>query len=147
MALRLEPAPDNFGQAENDCWLWARGREFVKYFSIADDRQETTSEDLLNAAMQAGYDSLWEEHKAFWHSYFSRSTISIPSARFQCFYEASLYHFKGMQNPMSSGTRTSSSVLCSKPIMCLRRWKPSVSFNGRKLPLADMPATSSAVMD
>jgi len=103
MALRLESAPASFGQAGNDCWLRARGREFVKYFSITDDRQQTTSADLLAAATQAGYDSLWAEHQAFWHSYFSRSKISIPSARFQSFYEASLYHFKGMQNPVSGG--------------------------------------------
>lgn len=103
IAMRLKSAPANFGQSGNDCWLRARGREFVKYFSISDDKQQTTSEDLLNTAMQAGYDSLWSEHRAFWRSYFSRSKISIPNARFQSFYEASLYHFKGMQNPVSGG--------------------------------------------
>ena len=103
MALRLEPTPVHFGQAGNDCWLRARGREVVKYFSITDNRQQTTSADLLAVAVQAGYDSLWAEHRAFWHAYFSRSKISIPSARFQSFYEASLYHFKGMQNPVSGG--------------------------------------------
>jgi alpha-L-fucosidase 2 len=35
---------------------------------------------------------------------------------------------------MSSGILTSSSGRCWKPITCLRRWKPSVSFSGRKLP-------------
>jgi hypothetical protein len=103
MALHLEPESEYFGQAENDCWLRARGREFVKYFSIADDRQETTSADLLSDAVQSGYNALREEHLAFWRSYFSRSSISIPSSRFQSFYDASLYHFKGMQNPVSGG--------------------------------------------
>ncbi len=103
IAMRLEPAPSRFGHSGNDCWLRAWGREFVKYFSITDDQQQTASVDLLADAVQTGYYSLWAEHLAFWGSYFSRSTISIPSARFQSFYEASLYHFKAMQNPVSGG--------------------------------------------
>lgn len=103
IAMRLEPAPERPVQSGNDYCLRARGREFVKYFSITDDRQQKTSVDVLAAAQQAGYDNLWAEHRAFWRSYFSRSTISIPNARFQSFYEASLYHFKGMQNPQSGG--------------------------------------------
>jgi hypothetical protein len=103
IAMRLEPVPARFGQAGNDSWLRARGREFVRYFSITDDRQQKTSAGLIADAVQAGYDALWAEHVAFWRSYFSRSTISIPSDRFQSFYEASLYHFKAMQNPVSGG--------------------------------------------
>jgi hypothetical protein len=103
LAMHLEPAPEHLGQSGNNYCLRAHGREFIKYFSITDDRQQQTSVDLLAAAVQADYDSLWAEHLAFWRSYFSRSTISIPSARFQSFYEASIYHFKGMQNPVSGG--------------------------------------------
>ena len=103
IAMRVVPAPEGLGQTGNDYCLRAQGQEFVKYFSITDDRQQTTSFDLLAAAEQAGYESLWAEHLAFWRSYFSHSTISIPSARFQSFYDASLYHFKGMQNPVSGG--------------------------------------------
>lgn len=103
MTMRLEPAPATSGKAGNDCWVSARGREFFKYFSIIDDRQEITSTNLLADALRSGYDRLREEHIAFWHAYFSRSSISIPEARFQSFYEASLYHFKGMQNPVSGG--------------------------------------------
>jgi hypothetical protein len=103
ISLRLEPGPTNFGQTGNDCWLRAQGREFVKYFSITDDRQAASSADLLAHAVQAGYDSLWSEHLACWQAYFSHSRISIPSTRFQSFYEASLYHFKAMQNPVSGG--------------------------------------------
>ena len=103
IAMRLEPAPDRFGHSGNEYCLRAEGREFVKYFSITDERQQPTSAALLSAALKTGYDQLWAEHVAFWRSYFSRSTISIPSARFQSFYESSLYHFKGMQNPVSGG--------------------------------------------
>ena len=103
IAMGLESAPARFGQAGDNRWLRARGREFVKYFSISDDRQQETSPALIADAMQAGYDSLWAEHQRFWRSFFSRSAISIPSARFQFFYEASQYHFKAMQNPVSGG--------------------------------------------
>ena len=103
MSMRLEPAPIASGNSGNDDWLRARGREFVKYFSITDDRQPTTSADVLAEAVQIDYDSLWAEHHDFWQSYFSRSRISIPSPRFQSFYDASLYHFKAMQNSTSGG--------------------------------------------
>lgn len=103
IAMMLEPVADGFEQSGMDYCLRARGREFVKYFSITDDRQQQTSRELLAAAVKAGYDSLWEEHLAFWRSYFSRSTISIPNARFQSFYDSSLYHFKAMQNRESGG--------------------------------------------
>lgn len=103
ISLQMEPAPTSSGEAANNSWLGARGREFTKYFSIADDRQGTTSMATLADAMRLGYVRLREEHLDSWRAYFSRSSISIPDARFQSFYEASLYHFKGMQNPVTGG--------------------------------------------
>jgi len=50
-----------------------------------------------------GYTTLRQEHLHFWTKYFDRSSITIPDAQFQYFYEASLYHFKAAQNRTSGG--------------------------------------------
>jgi hypothetical protein len=39
----------------------------------------------------------------FWRSYFSASNVILPDDQFQRFYQSSMYHFKGMQNPVSGG--------------------------------------------
>jgi trehalose/maltose hydrolase-like predicted phosphorylase len=97
--MQLE-APQIAGQAGR---IAGCARDRIRHIWHTDDRRQTAGTDLLADAVQAGFDALWAEHLAVWLSYFSRSTISIPSARFQSFYEASLYHFKAMQNPVSGG--------------------------------------------
>ncbi len=103
MALRLDPPPTAFGKAGDDRWLGARGTTFTKYFLISDNQQGELSPKLLDDAVALGYDALREEHLAFWRKYFAASSIDIPDEQFQYFYDASMYHFKAMQNPVSGG--------------------------------------------
>ena len=103
MRLKVEPAPLGFGTHGRDRWLTTRGRVITKYFAIVDDRQGALDISALNRAIAQGYDRLRQEHVAFWRAYFAASSISIPDAGFQRFYEASHYHFKAMQNRASGG--------------------------------------------
>lgn len=103
MRLEVEPAPLGFGTHGRDRWLTTRGRVITKYFAIVDDRQGALDISALNRAIAQGYDRLRQEHVAFWRAYFAASSISIPDAGFQRFYEASHYHFKAMQNRASGG--------------------------------------------
>ena len=105
LALRTDPEPTAFGAAGRDRWASVQGQSITKFFSIADDRQGQTAALLLDQAQAAGYAALRHEHLAFWHSYFSASSIRLPpeQAWAQYFYDASQYHFKAMQNPVSGG--------------------------------------------
>lgn len=103
MALRLEPPATGFGVQENDRWLSTHGRVATKYFAIVDDRQGALDASILDKVIALGYDALRQEHLAFWRDYFASSSIRIPDEQFQRFYEASMYHFKAMQNRVSGG--------------------------------------------
>jgi hypothetical protein len=103
MALRVEPAPSAFGSDGPDRWVQVRGRTITKYFFITDNRQGPITTDVLDHALTRGYDALRAEHVAFWHNYFSVSSITIPDAQYQFVHDASMYHFKAMQNPVSGG--------------------------------------------
>ncbi|HOG45773.1 MAG TPA: hypothetical protein PLB78_03930, partial [Anaerolineae bacterium] len=101
LALRLVPAPEGYGACGRDRWLSARGRVFEKYFCIVDDRQGPLDVTALDEAL--GYDALRAEHRACWRGYAAASRIRIPDAQFQRTYEASMAHFKAMQNRASGG--------------------------------------------
>ncbi len=103
MALRLDPKPTSYSQDGNDRAARTRGKTITKYFSITDNRQGALTTDTLDAAVAQGYDALRQEHVNFWKQYFAVSSISIPDEQFQFFYDASMYHFKAMQNTVSGG--------------------------------------------
>lgn len=103
MALRLQPSPTAFGKDGRDRWVSVRGKTITKYFLISDNRQGALDTKLVDDIIATGYDMLRAEHLAFWKDYFSVSSISIPDAQFQYFYDASMYHFKAMQNTVSGG--------------------------------------------
>jgi hypothetical protein len=103
LALALDPAPARSGYDGQAAWAEGRGEVFTAYFVITDDHDGPLDEELLNDAVALGYEGLRQEHLAFWQDYFGRSSISIPDPQFQYFYDASMYHFKAMQNPVSGG--------------------------------------------
>jgi len=103
MALRIEPPPAAYGEDGRDRWVSVRAKTITKYFLISDNRQGAVSPQILDEALALGYDALREAHLAHWQHYFSRSSISIPDAQYQMTYDASMYHFKAMQNPVSGG--------------------------------------------
>lgn len=103
MALRTEPLSKDFGQDGNDRCVRLRGKTITKYFSISDNRQGPLTTQALDEAVASGYDALRNEHLAFWQKYFSVSSIQIPDEQYQFMYDASMYHFKAMQNPVSGG--------------------------------------------
>jgi hypothetical protein len=103
MALRLSPAPTGFGAHGNDRWLSTTGTTITQYFSIADDKQGPLDTSELERAVARGYDALRAEVLAYWRNYFAVSRLQIPDEQFQFFYDASLYHFKAMQNRGSGG--------------------------------------------
>jgi hypothetical protein len=103
MSLRLEPAAQAFGGAGRDLWVGGRGKSFVKYFAIRDNRQGLPVAGYLDQALSTGYSALRQSHLAFWSAYFAASRVQFPDEQFQRFYDASQYHFKAMQNPESGG--------------------------------------------
>ncbi len=103
MALRLDPQPTGYRQDGNDRAARTRGKTITKYFSISDSRQGPLTTEALDAAIAKGYDTLRQEHVAFWKHYFSVSSISIPDEQYQYLYDASMYHFKAMQSRVSGG--------------------------------------------
>ena len=103
MALRLEPAPTGFGAQGRKRWLSVCGTVITKYFAILDNRQGSLDATILDWALALGYDALRQEHLGFWRDYFAPSRIRIPDPQFRRFYEASMYHFKAMQNRESGG--------------------------------------------
>ncbi len=103
MGLWLEPAPIGFGAQGRDRWLSVQSTRITKIFAIRDNRQEPLETALFDRVAAAGYDTLRQEHLNFWRDYFAASSIEIPDEQFQRLYEASLYHFKAMQNGISGG--------------------------------------------
>ncbi|MCC6803222.1 MAG: hypothetical protein IT319_10080 [Anaerolineae bacterium] len=103
MALRVEPAPTASGADGDDRWVSVRARTITKYFMITDDRQGALTTELLDEAVTRGYDALRREHVDFWQAYFAVSSVDIPDEQFQYFHDASMYHFKAAQNPVSGG--------------------------------------------
>jgi len=102
-ALRLDPAPTGFGKEGRDRRVSVRGKTITKYFMISDNRQGALDPKLIDKLIASGYDALRTEHLKFWSDYFAISSISIPDATFQYFYDASMYHFKAMQSVVSGG--------------------------------------------
>lgn len=103
LALRLEADSVRGGSAGLDRALTARGRRFVKYFAIWDDRQGALDTAELDRQIAPGYEALRAGHLAFWRAYFAASRVEIPDAQFQYFYDASMYHLKAMQSRESGG--------------------------------------------
>lgn len=101
--MALEPASGQFSQEDTTCRQIANGKSFTKYFSILDNRQESLEEAEFQRLIAPGYAKLLEEQKRFWTEYFSYSRVHIPDEQFQYFYNASQYHFKAIQNPLSGG--------------------------------------------
>ncbi len=106
-ALRLDPAYQSYGAGSPysplDRWVETRGQLITKYFSIADNRQGPVDLSTLEEALALGYEDLAQEHIAFWKEYFSISRVQIPDEQFQRCYQASMYHFKALQNRHSGG--------------------------------------------
>ena len=137
MALGTEPAPAAFGIQGRDRWVSVRGQTIVKYFAIVDNRQGPLSAVVLDRALAAGYEALRKEHLDFWHAYFSASSVRLPAehAWAQFFYDASQYHFKAMQNPVSGGL----------PVNNLRRtWSSHVFWDSYFLQRAMLEANHRA---
>ncbi|HVU12472.1 MAG TPA: hypothetical protein VHD90_14410 [Phototrophicaceae bacterium] len=103
MALRVEPEPISFSTDGLDRCLTVRATTITKYFLITDNKQGEVSRQPLDAAVARGYDALRAEHLDFWKRYFAVSNITIPDERFQYVYDASMYHFKAMQNRDDGG--------------------------------------------
>lgn len=103
MALRLQPEPTAYGQDGLNRWASVRAKSITKYFLISDNQQGELNPKIIDAIVAQGYDSLREKHLDFWKQYFAVSSISIPDEQFQYFYDASMYHFKAMQNPITGG--------------------------------------------
>ncbi len=103
MALRTLPAPSAFGADGNDRWVTVHGKRITKFFMISDNQQGPLTTQGLDEAIEVGYDGLRGEHLDVWQKYFAESSIDIPDAQFQYFYDASMYHFKAMQNIKSGG--------------------------------------------
>jgi hypothetical protein len=103
LALRLDAETSGQGAQGRDRWIKAQGKQFTKYFAILDNRQGPLDLTIVDQAIAQGYDALRAEHIAFWQRYFAVSRVGIPDEQFQYFYDASMYHFKAMQNPVSGG--------------------------------------------
>jgi hypothetical protein len=103
LALRLEPDPGGCGARGSDRCLSLRGTVITKYFAILDDRQGPLDASILDGAIALGYEGLRQEHLALWRDYSAVSSIRIPDRQFQRFYQASMAHFKAMQNRQSGG--------------------------------------------
>jgi hypothetical protein len=103
MAMRVQPDTTASGQDGSDRWVRVQAREITRYFYISDSRQGALTLDALDEAISTGYEALRSEHLAFWKQYFSVSNIRIPDEQFQFFHDASMYHFKAMQNRVSGG--------------------------------------------
>ena len=107
MALETDPAPVSYGAAGLARRVDVRGRRITLYFSIVDNRQgddpSSTDFNHLQEGLSLGYEHLLNEHQEFWRSYFAASNVFLPDEQYQRFYQASMYHFKGMQNPVSGG--------------------------------------------
>ena len=101
--LRLEPAPYAYGADGNDRSARTRGTVITKYFSIRDNAPGLADPQTLDEALALGYAALRAEHLTFWAGYFAASSITIPDEQFQFTYDACMYHFKAMQNPVSGG--------------------------------------------
>ncbi|HUF39052.1 MAG TPA: hypothetical protein VMN57_11055, partial [Anaerolineales bacterium] len=82
--------------------LAASGTVFTIYFSIYDNLQ-ALKPGWMDEAVGAGYDSLRSETLSSWRDYFAASSVFIPDAQFQYFYDAGLYHIKAMQSRESGG--------------------------------------------
>jgi hypothetical protein len=101
--LHLEPARPGVLADGAARGLRASGRTMMKVFSILDNRQCDLLAGSFDALIAPGYAALLDEHLAFWQAFFSRSSVSIPDEQFQYLYDASMYHFKAAQNPVSGG--------------------------------------------
>ena len=102
--LHLDPAQAGpVLTQENARGLQSHGRVFTKYFAILDDRQGPLGPAGFRRILAPGYETLLAETVQFWQAFFARSSVSIPDAQFQAFYDASLYHFKAAQNRLSGG--------------------------------------------
>lgn len=101
--MSLEPAPVHAGSAAEACTLQVSGKSFTKYFAILDNRQDSLEESKFERLTAPGYARLLEDQKKFWSDYFNFSQVHLPDAQFQTFYDASTYHFKAIQNPVSGG--------------------------------------------
>ncbi len=101
--LQLEPAPGQMLARGLERGLAARGATFTVTFAILDNRQGEFDAAAFHQTAAPGYEALRQQHGQFWGDYFAHSSIAIPDAQFQKFYQASLYHFKAAQNRASGG--------------------------------------------
>ena len=101
--LQLQPEPLKPLAGDMAQGLSANGNNFTKIFAILDDRQGDFDATVFQQLVAPGFAALRKEHFQYWADYFSHSSITIPDAQFQFFYEASLYHFKAAQNRTSGG--------------------------------------------
>lgn len=101
--MHLDASGVTRGHAGSSFALSGYGQSFTKYFSILDNRQGRMSEEEFQALIAPGYEELVKKQKNTWKEYFSASQVHIPDPQFQSFYDASEYHFKAIQNPVSGG--------------------------------------------
>src|SRR5262249_44388400 len=99
--LWLGSLPDRYGTDGRAVWLTRRDREFVCYFSIADDR-DLVDVDAVHAAVErTGFDGLLAEHRSAWKARAAQSALTLPDRDLQQFYDFSQYYFQAIQNSRS----------------------------------------------
>jgi hypothetical protein len=101
--MKVEPSSAAAGMEGDTCMLHTAGKSFTKYFAILDNRQGSLDESEFARLTAPGYNQLLADQKEYWGEYFSHSKVHLPDPQFQMFYDASTYHFKAIQNPVSGG--------------------------------------------
>ncbi len=101
--LWLSEAPDSYGLDGRAVWLARRDRDFVCFFSIADDRDRVDVDGVRATVEATGFDELLADHQLIWQTRSTQSSLSVPDRDLQRFYDFSWYYFQAIQNPRSGG--------------------------------------------
>ena len=96
-----EPAPSQHATA----WRIIREGNRTRIFSAVAMSYRTSTAardavDRVNKAFMAGFDSVWEEHQAWWRSYYEKSFVSLPPT-FERWHCLQLYKIPSMSNAHS----------------------------------------------
>ncbi len=103
MAMRLAPSPTAQGQEGRALFLETSAPVVIQYIAVADDKDGPLAEDILDRALERGYEDLRREHLDRWRAYFARSRFQVPSPTYQHLYDSSQHLFKAVQHPVSGG--------------------------------------------
>jgi hypothetical protein len=101
--LWLAAPPDSYGVDGREVWLARTDRDFICYFSVADDRDAVDVDAVRAEVSSIGFDDLLAEHQTIWKTRAGESSLDVPNASIQRFYDFSQYYFRAIQNPVSGG--------------------------------------------